>query len=379
MPNDQRPTMPNDLQNPLTLMIAGGGTGGHIYPGIAIARGFVQRDETRRVVFVGTERGLETKIVPAEGFSLELISVGGLKGKSLAEFARNLLKLPLAFVLSWRLLSRIRPAAVLGVGGYASGPILLVAALRGYPTMIQEQNAFPGITNRILAKLVRRVATAFPEALERLGRKGIVTGNPVRAEFFAISPEGRTSGRTRILIFGGSQGSRAINDAMVEALPHLADLRDDVDIVHQTGPRQHEAVSAAYAQSAFAQARVVEYLDEMAVEMKRADFAVCRAGALTIGELAAVGLASILIPFAQASDNHQEVNARAVESAGGAIVITEKQLDGQLLAETIRSLVKDRERLSGMGRGVARLGAPGATGALVDAIEGIAGIGTRKN
>ncbi len=352
------------------LMVAGGGTGGHIYPAIAIAREWLARGD-HRVVFVGTEYGLEKRLVPAAGYPLEFVRVGGLKGKSLAQTVRNLARLPLGFLDAWTLVSRHRPAAVLGVGGYASGPVLMVAALRGIPTLIHEANAFPGLTNRILARFVRTIAVGFPKALEQFRRKGIETGNPVRQEFFDAARRPRTPrAGVRILVFGGSQGSKILNDTVVAALPHLAPAAGRVEIVHQTGPASLDAVKAAYASSPFADARVVAYLDPMAEEMAAADLVICRAGAMTVGELAAIGRAAILIPFAAATNNHQEFNARALESAGGAVVITERELTPERLAAAISELTSSRPRLEAMGAAQRRVARPDATAAIVDLIEG---------
>jgi UDP-N-acetylglucosamine--N-acetylmuramyl-(pentapeptide) pyrophosphoryl-undecaprenol N-acetylglucosamine transferase len=355
------------------LMIAGGGTGGHIYPAIAVAREWIVRDASRRAVFVGTSRGLETTIVPRAGFPLELISVAGLKGKSPLTLLKNVMKVPLGMIQSARILRRWKPAGVLGVGGYASGPVLLVAALLRYPTAIHEQNAFPGLTNRILAKIVRRVAVAFPEAIGRLGGKGEVTGNPVRREFFERpDASGRPhQERTRLLIFGGSQGSKVLNDAMIAALGRLKPLAGRLEIVHQTGPAMLTEVTARYAASAFADARVVAYLDPMAEELRAADLVVSRAGAMTLGELAATGRPAVLVPFALATNNHQEVNARAMESAGGAVVVTEKELTPDRLAAEIERLVQDPSRLETMGNAAQSLASEGSAAGIVDIIEQI--------
>lgn len=357
-----------------TLMIAGGGTGGHIYPAIAIAREFLARSSSRKVVFVGTEYGLEKTIVPKAGFPLEFISVGGLKGKGPLELAKNLARLPLGFIQAWSLVGRHNPNVVLGVGGYSSGPVLLAAWLRRVPTIIHEQNAYPGLTNRMLAKFVKAVAAAFPEALPRLSRTdGIVTGNPVREEFFVAGAAPRTPSpdRVRLLLFGGSQGSRILNDAMTGALLFLAHLKDRLEIVHQTGPKELEKVQAAYKTSPFTNARVVAYLDPIVGEIAAADFVVSRAGAMTIGELAAIGRGAILIPFAAATNNHQELNARVVEKAGGAVVITEADLTPERLAAAIGSIASDPEKARQMGTKSNALAAPEATKKIVDTIESI--------
>src|SRR5712691_10441024 len=356
-----------------TLMIAGGGTGGHIYPAIAIAREYVARDKSRRVIFVGTERGLEKTIVPKAGFPLEVISVGGIKGKGGLDLLRSVVRLPLGVVQAYRIVGKHEPDVVLGVGGYSSGPVLLAAALRRIPTIIHEQNAYPGLTNRMLARFVKGVAVAFPDALVRLRRPdGVVTANPVREEFFAARRQPATESRQRLLIFGGSQGSRILNDAMIGALLFLSRLKDRLEIVHQTGPNEVQKVQQAYRTSgAFPNARVVAYLDPIVDEIAAADLVVCRAGAMTIGELAATGRAAILVPFAAATNNQQELNARFVEQAGGGIVITEKELTPERLSAAITDIITDSERTRRMGEAARKLASPEATKRIVDSIESI--------
>lgn len=355
------------------LMIAGGGTGGHIYPAIAIAEEYLTRDASRKVVFVGTEYGLEKKIVPKAGFPLEFISVGGLKGKSITETIRNVARLPMGLINSHRLISRYQPVAILGVGGYASGPVLMAGALRRIPTIIHESNAFPGLTNRILARMVTEAAVAFPEALERMKRRGEVTGNPVRRDFFHVPPADvdRTSEKKRLLIFGGSQGSRIINNTFTTALPLLEGLADVLEIVHQTGPLDHERIAAAYQGTPFERARVVPYLDAMWNEIAAADLVVSRAGAMTIGELCAAGRGAVLIPFALATNNHQEANARVMERAGGARVITEGELTAERLASDIEEIFATPEATRSMGLEARKLGVPDASQKIVDIIEKI--------
>ena len=357
------------------LMVAGGGTGGHIYPAIAIAREYLARDASRKVVFVGTEKGLEKTIVPKAGFPLEFIDVGGLKGKGGLDLIRNVFRVPKGFFQAWRLVGRHRPSVVLGVGGYSSGPVLLAAKLRGVPTIIHEANAFPGLANRALARLVTTVAVAFEEAGPRMKRKdAVVTGNPIREEFFRVERKQPPAGgaRQRLVLFGGSQGSRILNDTMAGALLFLARHKDSLEIVHQTGPNELEKVQAAYRQSAFAgTARVVPYLDPIVDEIGAADVVVSRAGAMTIGELAAVGRAAILVPFAAATNNHQELNARVVERAGGAVVITEKELTPEKLAAAITDILSDPERAARMGAAARTLAMPQATKTIVDFVEKI--------
>ena len=356
-----------------TLMIAGGGTGGHIYPAIAIAREFLARNASRKVIFVGTERGLEKTIVPKAGFPLEFISVGGLKGKSGFDLIRNLFRLPIGFIHAWKIVSRHRPNIVLGVGGYSSGPVLVVAGMRRIPTLIHEANAFPGLTNRVLARFVTAVAVAFGDALPRMKRRdGVVTGNPIRQEFFDVEPRPvPAAAPRRLLVFGGSQGSRTLNEAMTGALLFLARLRESLRIVHQTGPKELENVQKAYRESAFVDARVVPYLDPIVGEMAAADVVISRAGAMTVGELSAIGRAAILVPFAAATNNHQELNARVVERAGGAVVITEKELTPERLAAAITAIVTDPEKAARMGAASKTLATPNATKKIADLIEKI--------
>jgi len=356
-----------------TLMIAGGGTGGHIYPAIAIAREWLARDPAnRRAVFVGTERGLEKTIVPKAGFPLEFIDVGGLKGKGGIDLIRNVLRLPGGFFQAAGIVKKHNPNLVLGVGGYSSGPVITAAKLRGIPTLIHESNAFPGLANRVVARFVTGVAVAFPEAVARMKREdAVVTGNPIRGEFFELGTRAPGHPGTRLLLFGGSQGSRILNNTMSEALLFLAHLKDQLEIVHQTGPNDLDKVQTAYRNSAFANARVVPYLDPMADEIAAAALVISRAGAMTIGELAAVGRPAILVPFAAATNNHQEINARAVEKAGGAIVITEKELSPERLARAITELMTNRERLAQMGTAAKTLAMPDATKNIVDLIERI--------
>ena len=356
------------------LLIGGGGTGGHIYPAIAIAREYLARDASRRVVFVGTERGLEKNIVPKAGFPLEFIDVGGLKGKGGLDLVRNLFRVPLGLMQAFRLVGKHRPTVVLGVGGYSSGPVLLAAKLRGVPTIIHDANAFPGLANRSMSRWVTAVAVAFEEAGPRLHRDdAVVTGNPIREEFFTASRRqpATSNNRRRLLVFGGSQGSRILNDTMSGALLFLARLKDTLDIVHQTGPNELAKVQEAYRQSAFANARVVPYLDPIVDEMAAADLVVCRAGAMTIGELSAIGRAAVLVPFAAATNNHQELNARVVERAGGAVVVTEAELSPERLAGAITEVLGDPQRAARMGAAARTLARPDATKTIVDLIEKI--------
>ena len=270
---------------PLRVVIAGGGTGGHLYPGIAIARELMARRPGSAITFAGTARGIETKVVPREGFELDLLRIAGLKGRTAADAVRGIALLPVSFADGWRIVSRRKPDVVIGVGGYASGPVVMLAALRGVPTLVAEQNAVPGMTNRLLSYVVSAAAVTFDSTLSFFGRRGFVAGNPVRPEFLTeLPPDGggdssAAGQRTRVLIFGGSQGAHAINVAMVEAAPRLA-ADGGVDVTHQTGERDVELVRRGY-RDAGVPARVEPFLYAMDREVKAADLIVCRAAGRT--------------------------------------------------------------------------------------------------
>jgi UDP-N-acetylglucosamine--N-acetylmuramyl-(pentapeptide) pyrophosphoryl-undecaprenol N-acetylglucosamine transferase len=338
----------------LSVLIAGGGTGGHLYPGIAVARELKARVPDARVAFVGTAAGIESRVVPREGFALSVIRSAGLKGKSLRSLVRGVGLLPLSAWDAWRVISAARPSVVIGVGGYSSGPVVALAAMRGIPTLLMEQNAMPGLTNRALARLVRAAAVTYEESVAFFGAKAFVAGNPVRSEFFAGGGESTRNGGTddehgsprdaaRVLVFGGSQGAHAINMAMVEAAPRLAAAAPRLAITHQTGERDLEMVRAAY-RTAGLDARVEPFLFEMDREMKTADVAVCRAGATTLAELAAAGTASILIPLPTATDDHQRKNAQALVRQGAAQMVEQRELTGQRLASELVALASDAPR-----------------------------------
>jgi len=354
---------------PLSIVIAGVGTAGHLYPGIAVARELLGREPSAVVTFAGTARGIEAKVVPREGFALDLLRSAGLKATSPAARARGLALLPLGGIDAWRILSRRRPDLVIGVGGYSSGPVVLTAALRGIPTMVLEQNAVPGLTNRMLAKVVSAAAVNFESTAAFFGRRAFVAGNPIRREFFGTSASGADTngGRggmpPRVLIFGGSQGAHAINMAMVEAAPRLAHC--GIAFTHQTGERDLERVRDGYRQAGIS-ARVEPFLYEMDREMKNADLIVCRAGATTLAELTAAGKPSVLVPLPTAADDHQRRNAEVLQRAGAAEVIEQRDVSGAALADRILGLVADPGRRQRMGTAALRLARPDAARLIVD-------------
>jgi UDP-N-acetylglucosamine--N-acetylmuramyl-(pentapeptide) pyrophosphoryl-undecaprenol N-acetylglucosamine transferase len=360
--------MPGD---PLRVLIAGGGTGGHLFPGIAFARALLARVPDALVSFAGTAQGLETRVVPREGFPLDVIRSAGLKGKSATALVRGMALLPMSAWDAWRVVATRRPHIVIGLGGYSAGPIVLVAAARGIPTLLMEQNAVPGLTNRLLARIVRAAAVTYDSTLSYFGAKGFVSGNPVRPEFFeGGDADGRITLGTpraaaRILIFGGSQGAHAINMAMVEAAPDLAAAAISLGITHQTGTRDLDVVRHAYRQAGLA-ARVEPFLYEMHREVKAADLLVCRAGATTLAEIAAAGRPAILVPLPTATDDHQRRNAEVLARAGAADLIEQCDLTGAVLADRILAIVGDPARRARMGAAVAALARPDAAAVIVD-------------
>jgi UDP-N-acetylglucosamine--N-acetylmuramyl-(pentapeptide) pyrophosphoryl-undecaprenol N-acetylglucosamine transferase len=358
---------------PLRIVIAGGGTGGHLFPGIAVARELLRREPQTKVTFAGTARGIESRVVPKEGFELDLLRSAGLKATSMAARVRGFGLLPVSGLDAWSILSRRSPDVVIGVGGYSSGPVVLAAAVRGIPTLLLEQNAVPGVTNRLLARFVSAAAVTFEQTVSYFGRRGIVTGNPVRPEFFTSSstPEA-PAGPPRILIFGGSQGAHAINVAMVEAAPKLAARPGRVEITHQTGERDLELVRNGY-RSAGLVARVEPFLYSMEREITAAALIVCRAGATTLAELTAAGRPAVLIPLPTAADDHQRKNAEVLGAAGAAELIEQRDLSGEVLAARIAALLDDPARLGAMSAAARSLARPHAAAAIVDKVFEIAG------
>jgi UDP-N-acetylglucosamine--N-acetylmuramyl-(pentapeptide) pyrophosphoryl-undecaprenol N-acetylglucosamine transferase len=354
---------------PLWILIAGGGTGGHLYPGIAVARELMTRVPDATVTFVGTAAGIESRVVPREGFTLEVIRSAGLKGKSLASVARGMSLLPASAIDAWSVISRTRPRVVLGVGGYSSGPVVALAAVRGIPTLLMEQNAAPGLTNRLLAPLVSAAAVTYEDSLAVFGKKGFVSGNPVRPEFFGEANEQPSSppGAARVLVFGGSQGAHAINMAMVEAAARLVAAAPGLAITHQTGERDLEVVRDGYRRAGL-QARVELFLFAMDREMKSADVVVSRSGATTLAELTAARRASILVPFPAATDDHQRKNAEALVKQGAAQMVDQRELNGERLAAEILGLVSDEGRRQRMADAAGRMAKPDAARLIVDKV-----------
>jgi UDP-N-acetylglucosamine--N-acetylmuramyl-(pentapeptide) pyrophosphoryl-undecaprenol N-acetylglucosamine transferase len=357
--------------NEKSLLIAGGGTGGHVFPAIAVAREWLRRgpEGARSVVIVGTASGMEARLVPQAGLPLETIRVAGLKGMGGAKLLRNAAMLPAGLWDSEKIVRRHHFNVAFGVGGYASGPMILAARLHGVPAMIFEPNVEPGFTNRVLANLANRVACGFAETAKRFGERAVATGIPVRQEFFAITRKEHREPFS-ILITGGSRGALPINRAVVDSLDLLAPRKNQLFIVHQTGERDYNAVRVAYARREF-RAEVVPFIENMAERFAQADLILCRSGAITTAEVAAAGRAAIFIPFGAATDAHQTRNAEAMQNAGAARLLPQEALTPERLTNEIFSLLDQPRRITEIEEQARRLARPRAVEDIVDLLEGL--------
>lgn len=344
-------------------MIAAGGTGGHVFPGIALAREIRARRPEAEVVFVGSRHGLEGKLVPQAGFPLELVRASGFAGKPALAKLFALAELPAGFFQARRLLSDRRARAVAGVGGYVTVPVVSAARSLGVPTLIHESNAFPGVANRFLNRFATRTAVGIAAANSRLSRPGVVTGTPVRPEFFSVPALDSASKTRRLLVFGGSQGSRVLNRAMASVAGTLA--ADGLEVIHQTGEREFEDTRARYGEVP-AGWRLVPFLPRIHEELAWADLVLSRAGSQTLAELAAAGRPSILVPFGRATHAHQSENARVFADAGAAIAIDESALSAGVLSQAVSDLLAGRRRLAEMGEAARSFARPDAARLLAD-------------
>jgi len=363
----------DQIQPALRFLMVAGGTGGHIFPALAVAeelraRGArLERSGMKYVIeFLGTKRPLEARLIPGAGFPLRTINAAGLKGISGLRGLRNLMLLPRTAVATARVLRDFRPQVVVGVGGYLAGPVMVEAALQDIPTLLIEPNALPGFTNRALAPVVRLAAVSFEQAARFYGEKARVTGFPVRPAFHAI-PSKTHESPFNILIVGGSQGSKAINEMMVQCAPLLRH-EGRLKVVHQTGETDYNAVREAYLEHGVS-GRVLPFIEDMPGALAQADLVVSRAGAAAVAELAAAGRAALLIPFPGATDQHQLVNARAMESAGAARVILQSELTPERLISEIRELLSDPLKLMRMERAAKSLARPEAAAHIADLVE----------
>jgi UDP-N-acetylglucosamine--N-acetylmuramyl-(pentapeptide) pyrophosphoryl-undecaprenol N-acetylglucosamine transferase len=353
----------------MRAILAGGGTGGHVIPALAIAHE-LQRQFQAELLFIGTARGIENRLVPAAGFELRLIEVGALNRVSLATRMKTLLGLPRAVWAARGMLAEFQPDVVIGVGGYASGPAMLAAIRAGIPTLAFEPNVVPGFANRLIARWVSAAAVHFEETA-KFFKHAKVTGVPVRQAFFEIAGKRAANAPPTLLVFGGSQGAHAINQAMIQCLPELLKQAPQIHILHQTGERDYNGAQAAY-QRAGASAEVYPFINDMPGFFARADLLLCRSGASTVAEIAAAGKPAIFVPFPRAADDHQRVNAQALERAGAAVVLEETKLDDVWLVETVSALLNDPGRLARMSAAARSLAHPNAARDIAEMAAGLA-------
>lgn len=349
------------------LLIAGGGTGGHLFPGVALAEELRAREPDATIKFVGTRRGIEARVLPDLGWDLEFIEVSGLKTVGAAGAIKGMFRLPRAMWQARRIVKAFAPDAVIGVGGYASGPVVLAARLRGIPTAICEQNSIPGLTNKMLGKIVRQVFLSFDESKRFFsGKKIVMSGNPVRRDLVQkLLAAGTTAGETlHVLVVGGSQGAVAVNALAAEALSSLAkDL--PIAVVHQTGEKDVEPTRAKY-EAAGVTADTRAFIKDMAAAYQQADLIIGRAGATTVAELAIAGKPAIFIPYPFAADNHQELNAREMADKGAALMFRQSELTAEKLAAALHPLLTDAARRAEMGAAMKSLAKPAAAATVID-------------
>ena len=361
----------------MRAILAGGGTGGHVIPALAIANQ-LKKSYDAEVLFIGTARGIENRLVPAAGFPLQLVRVGALKNVSLTTRLKTAFDLPRAVWDAGRMLNQFAPDVVIGVGGYASGPAMLAAVVKHIPTLAFEPNVVPGFANRMVARFVSGAAVHFEETA-RYFRHAEVTGVPVRQAFFEIAP--KRAGIPTVLVFGGSQGAHAINDAMIRCLPVLQREAPGIHIIHQTGERDYNDALAAYrslGESALMFSfEVFKFIEDMPAAFARADLVVCRSGASTVAEIAAAGKPAVFVPFPRAADDHQRVNAEALARHGAAVAVEESKLEGVWLAETIEALLQDPPRLQQMSQAARELSHPNAARDIAAMAARVAGIEER--
>lgn len=351
----------------LNIMIAGGGTGGHLFPGVAIAEEFMKREHGTAILFIGTERGLEQKILKDLGYALRTIDVEGIRGKGLIKSMGGIVKIPASMIQCYPIIRDFNPDLVIGVGGYASGPAVVMAHYMGKKTAIAEQNAVPGLTNRILGRFVDRIFISFAVTEQWFSKKKtVITGNPVRAGFVQEEKKEREDRESfALLIYGGSQGAAGINSAVIESLPHLEKIGDELKIMHQTGKMDLDRVSKAY-DDYHMDAQVCSFITDMAGAYDAADLLICRAGATTIAEITARGKAALFIPFPYAVGDHQRLNAEVLVDAGAAEMILQQDINGEKLAHVVEELCHDRNKITKMEEKSRALGNRRAAAHIVD-------------
>ena len=333
----------------MTIVIAAGGTGGHLYPAVALAREFLRRDSRTQVLFVGTARGLESKVLTHEGFELALIGAKPVMGKGLFETLTGLCAMPLSLWQCLRILRTRHADLVIGVGGYTSPMMLLAAALVGVARVILEPNANPGMANKAVGPFAQRIFLAFESAANSFDRSKVrVVGTPIRKAFLdGLEQTREKSGPPHLLIFGGSQGAKAMNEAVIEGLSDLMTRIPHLTVTHQTGESDHARVAEAYGRAGI-ESQVLPFIYDMPAALRQADLVVARAGAMTVAELTACGKPAILIPLPSAIYDHQTRNAKVMEVAGAAVLLPQSELTGALLARTVAGILGDPERLRAM-------------------------------
>jgi UDP-N-acetylglucosamine--N-acetylmuramyl-(pentapeptide) pyrophosphoryl-undecaprenol N-acetylglucosamine transferase len=354
----------------MRCVIAGGGTGGHLFPGMAIAEAFIEREKGNEVLFIGTERGIEAKVLPGGKFPLRMIKAKPIKGKSFLSQLKAIGSLPAAIYEAFSILKEFDPQLVMGVGGYASGPALIAAFFLRIKRAIHEQNVVPGMTNRILKWFSQQIFVSFEEAKKYFPEgKTVMTGNPIRKEFFTSlrkNKEGmKKKGRFTLLVFGGSAGAHRINQAMMEGLGRLQEIKSSLAIIHQTGKEDLNFVSKGYQEKGF-DALVRPFFEDMGTYYQVSDLVICRSGASTVAELAVCGKAALLIPYPYATHNHQWINAKKLVDLGAARMILDEELNGQSLAQVILHLYDHSEERARMEEAIQRLARPRAAEEIVD-------------
>lgn len=355
----------------MKVIIAGGGTGGHVFPAISIAEEIVRRDPGNEILFVGTKRGLENELLNKRGFKIRHISSGGIVGKGFFKSMTGFFSAAMGLIESASIIRDFRPDAVVGVGGYVSGPLVLSAAVLRVPTAICEQNTVPGVTNRILGRFVKRVFVSFKGSGKFFAEdKVIVTGNPVRNEILQNASTVRVPETLTCLVFGGSQGAGKLNCSVPEALSRIG--RKDLFVIHQTGTVDVDSVKKAYDRFHI-HADVLTFIDDMAGAYGKCDFVIGRAGAGTVAEITALGKPSLLVPFPHATHNHQYENARALERAGAAILVKDEEATPENIARALDILL-NKDKLNTMAESAGKLGRPGAAAEIVDEISKMAGV-----
>ncbi|HMK61640.1 MAG TPA: undecaprenyldiphospho-muramoylpentapeptide beta-N-acetylglucosaminyltransferase [Dissulfurispiraceae bacterium] len=356
----------------MRVIIAGGGTGGHLFPGVAVAEEFTKKGLTARIVFVGTEHGIEARVIPKEGYPIEYLSAEGMVGKTAFQKARAVYLFLVSLYQARRIIASVCPDIVIGVGGYASVGMVFTAHFMGVRTIIMEQNSVPGFANKFLSRFVDAIAVTYQESIASFPReRTFLTGNPVRKKILTRDTVDATRqfslarDRYTVLIFGGSLGARTINNAVVEALHYLLDLRDNIQFIHQTGEKDVKGIKEIYDKLGFS-ATVMPFIYQMADAYAAADLVICRAGATTLSELTAVGKAAVLVPYPYAASNHQEANARKLEDMGAATVILDRHLSGEVAAKAIRSMYDNPEKRKAMQKASKAFGRPDAAEKIVD-------------